>query len=357
MRRWGFGEVRGAGSARCGIAPIASADSLLPRYARRRDGLSPLDEVQPEPVRRDQASSRQRLRQIPAGPRSRDCASPSTDGKGMTPDPRHCAGTVWVSRGPVSCLTRPSTARFDGPRVCPSTLAPKGREPVCGRVREIRLSHVAACPDVRGRPHSGPVSRIGVRGRTRFLFDMEGCHDVNLDSSPAAAVPGRCTWHSGLRHRRFDSGAGSDIRSGIRRGCRPGRSSRDRGAGSLRGPARRPVRLRHGGREVLPARRPLRNPRSTQPHRVLPERGAPRHRGRNRSADVHRLRAAGAEVHGDGVHRRGLPLLREVPPRESRTSTLWGSGFAMRPGRAARRAPRASHGACRCGARRIPTRR
>ena len=35
-------------------------------------------------------------------------------------------------------------------------------------------------------------------------------------------------------------------------------------------------------------------PRPTQPDGVLPKRGAPRHRGRHRSADVHRLRAVGS---------------------------------------------------------------
>ncbi len=90
------------------------------------------------PVRRNQASASQRLPQIRGGPPSRDCASPSTNGQGMTPDSRHCADTVRASRGPFYCLTRPSAARFDCLRVCPSTLAPKGREPVCARVLEVR---------------------------------------------------------------------------------------------------------------------------------------------------------------------------------------------------------------------------
>ena len=77
--------------------------------------------------------------------------------------------------------------------------------------------------------------------------------------------------------------------------------------------------------------------------------------GRHRSADVHRLRAVGAEAHGDGVHRRGLPILREVSPRGAGSQRTGGCGFATRPGRAARKAPRASLEASRCGARRTRT--
>ena len=57
-------------------------------------------------------------------------------------------------------------------------------------------------------PARGPCPELGFRGRARFVFALEGSHDVKLDSSPVAAVPCGCAWLAGLRHCRLDSDAG-----------------------------------------------------------------------------------------------------------------------------------------------------
>ena len=122
-----------------------------------RMNFTRVDEVQP---RFEYAviakSSRQRPRQTPAEPRSRDCASPLTDRKGMTADSRQCAGPVPASRGPVSRLAGTSTARCHCPGVHPSTLAPKGRDPVSARVHEVR-------PDSYPRVVTVELTRSGPR--------------------------------------------------------------------------------------------------------------------------------------------------------------------------------------------------
>ena len=140
--------------------PVTGRDRV--GSAQARVNFSRVDNVQSGlPVRRNRARSRQRLRQSPVGHRSRDCAPPSTNGQGMSSDlrhRRHRAGTVWASRRPLFFLTRPSTARFRCLRVCPSTLEPKGREPVRARVREVRPNAHTRCVAIDFMPRGASDS-------------------------------------------------------------------------------------------------------------------------------------------------------------------------------------------------------